>query len=269
MKIEKVLITPALAATYLKGNTSNRKEKIPVRERYVNDMVNGRWKSDTGELIKISKTGVLLDGQHRLVALIKANVGLYFHVAYGLEDSVFDVLDTGSVRNASDVFFIQGIKMGNSIPSIIANYLSFKNGNKFSKGIQKDKRATNAELLAYYQQSPEVWQSIASNAHKWYIAFAKIIHPSTLGGFYALFSEISTSQADSFFNQLASGIDITHNCIAMLRQKLLQDKMAPRKMNILLKNALIIKAWNFYRKNDMSVKLLKFSPAMEEYPTPC
>jgi hypothetical protein len=63
-------------------------------------MINNKWKQDTGECIKISKTGRILDGQHRLKAVILSNCSIYFYVATNIDDSVFDVLDTGKARNS-------------------------------------------------------------------------------------------------------------------------------------------------------------------------
>jgi hypothetical protein len=109
MEIQKKLITPARASELLQSNVKNRTPKNPVVSKYARDMANGKWKNDTFELIKISRSGVILDGQHRLMAVVKANIPIYFHVVEGVDDSVFDVLDTGSNRNASDVFKINNI----------------------------------------------------------------------------------------------------------------------------------------------------------------
>ena len=115
MKIEKILITPTMAKELLEKNINNRNVKQPVVARYAKDMIAGKWKQDTAELIKISKTGLILDGQHRLLAIVKANVSIYFHIASELEDNIFDVLDTGSIRNSCDVFNIQNIKNYNCV----------------------------------------------------------------------------------------------------------------------------------------------------------
>ena len=132
MEIKKVLITPKIANEYLKANTANRRINTPTLMRYVNEMLNGRWKTDTGEMIKISKTGVVLDGQHRLLSIVKSGVSLYFHIITGLDDKVFDVLDTGKNRNACDIFYIDGIKNANKIPSSSLAYSILFNSERAS-----------------------------------------------------------------------------------------------------------------------------------------
>ena len=60
MKIETLLITPKQASELLKQNVNNR----PLQKHRVlllfTEMMSGRWKEETGEAIKISKTNRLL-----------------------------------------------------------------------------------------------------------------------------------------------------------------------------------------------------------------
>lgn len=263
IEFSRELITPAVAEKYLQSNIFNRRVKHPVVLQYANDMKNGRWKNDTAELIKISKSGVVLDGQHRLHGVIKANTPIWFHLAKGLEDEVFDVLDTGSARNATDTFKVKGIKHDNSIPSIMSMYNLLRLGKKV--GAQKNHKSTNAVLLEQYYSDELFWQNVAKKTHQWYLSFAKIITPSFIGGFYAHFSKIDEEYAESFLIQLTTGIGIENNVINLLRNKLMQDKMSPRKMTPTLKMALIIKTWNFYINNE-EVKILKFDSIRDEFP---
>jgi uncharacterized protein with ParB-like and HNH nuclease domain len=149
MEFKRTLIMPSLAKEILEKNIKNRRIKQPTIDRYVKDMTIGKWKEDTGEVIKISKSGVVLDGQHRLTALIKANVSLFFHIAYDIEDSVYTVLDSGSLRNSSDSFKIEGVKNSNIIPSIITTHDQLSKNRLHLK--RKD-LCTDSLLEIYYQR---------------------------------------------------------------------------------------------------------------------
>jgi hypothetical protein len=81
-----------------------------------------------------------------------------------------------------------------------------------------------------------------------------------------LFVNINKDKADEFMKQLTTGVAIENEVVNMLRNKLMQDKMSPRKMPPTLKMALIIKAWNVFVKNQ-SIKLLKFDTIRDEFPT--
>ena len=266
MQIEfiKELVTPSMAEKYLQSNISNRRIKEKVVVQYANDMKNGRWKDDTAEAIKISKSGIILDGQHRLEAVKKANIPIYFLIAKGLNDDVFDVLDTGSSRNAADVFKIQGIKHENIIPSIITTYNSLGYGKRMK--VSAINKSTNAMLLEQYEEEEEFWQKVAIKTLGWYRNFAKILPPSIIGGFYAATYRINENNAQKFMNQLCTGVDIQNSVIILLRDKLMRDKLSQRKMPTNIKMALIIKSWDFFQKGK-EVKLLKFNEEQEEFPS--
>ena len=263
VEFKKVLITPSYAKQLLEANISNRRVKDPVVAQYANDIIQGRWKHDTGEVIKIFKSGKVGDGQHRLLAIIKANTPVHFHIATNIEDEVFDVLDTGSGRNSSDAFRVMGIKNENKIPSIIQFYNLLQSGKKFNN--KKGLRPTNCVLLEQYYANEKLWQEISQRSFGWYIKFAKIITPSYFGGFYAFFRELNNEKAEEFMDQLSSGINITNPVINLLRNKLMQDKLAQRKMHATIKIALIIKTWNLFVKKQ-TVQLLKYDNFKEAFP---
>lgn len=263
MEFKKMLITPFQAKGLLEANVKNRRVKQPVVARYATDMANGKWKQDTGETIKISENGVILDGQHRLLAIVKSNVSLYFHVAYDVPDDSFDVIDTGSVRNASDAFVVYGIKNSNALPSMISMHHALK--YDIPHGSQKNRKPTNSDILKMYLDHEDFWQNIGKKAMNWYEAFSKILQPSVIGSFFAFFSEINADASVEFMNQLCTGQDIKNNSIALLRQKLIQDKLSVRKMPPYLKYALIIKTWNYFRSGE-KIKILKFDVERENFP---
>lgn len=264
MNVQRKLITPELAAKLLKANVKNRRPKRNVVLKYAKDMIEGRWKVDTYELIKISKTDKILDGQHRLMAVVKANIPIYFHIVYGLEDSVFDVLDTGSVRNATDVFKINGIPLDSTLPSVIGFYYNLKDGGT-TKGQNVHIRKTNAELLEIYLLNPEYWQHIGHRAHSLYHSFAKILPPSHIGGFIAFFNDFNSDDSEEFMNQLCTGSNIKIEIINILRNKLITEKISVHKLNVTTKIAFIIKSWNAYRMK-INIKILKYTPSTDTFP---
>ena len=102
-------ITPGKAAEYLQRNTANR----PLSQRTVRDfaaaMRRGEWRV-THQGIAFDTTGALVDGQHRLAAVVEADLPVEMTVFADVPDGAFDVLDTGKRRNAADVLAIEGEK---------------------------------------------------------------------------------------------------------------------------------------------------------------
>lgn len=95
-------INPDKALLYLKFNTNNR----PFRESHVKalafDMMNGDWQV-THQGIAFDTTGRLIDGQHRLRAIIESGVPIQIQVTRGCSSSSFSILDRGANRSPSDI----------------------------------------------------------------------------------------------------------------------------------------------------------------------
>lgn len=259
MRVELVKINKEVAEKMLSINLNNRKAKEKVIAKYASEMLKGNWKDDTGELIKISKTNKLLDGQHRLKAIVKADVELQMYVAYDLNDDVFSVLDSGVVRSSKDVFHIAGAQYSALIPPIIQFSEALFNGMESNKATL----LTNVELLQKFKDNEEYYLEIASKSYLHYTQFAKILNPTTIGAFMIYFNSKSSADCALFFNELCTGRDVTNNIIFLLRNKLIEDRTGTSRMDLKYRNALIIKAWNFYRLRQ-EVKMLKYSKELEK-----
>ena len=74
MKTRVETINAERAKHYLNLNRNNRPVTESKVNQYFTEIQNGKWKEDTGEAIKISKQGFIIDGQHRLLALSKTKI---------------------------------------------------------------------------------------------------------------------------------------------------------------------------------------------------
>lgn len=95
-------ITPDTARLYLKFNNNNR----PLRKAHIRslafDITNGDWQV-THQGIAFDTTGKLIDGQHRLHAIIEAGIPIQMPVTRGCSSSSFSILDRGANRSPSDI----------------------------------------------------------------------------------------------------------------------------------------------------------------------
>lgn len=261
LKYKRELITPELAQSLLNQNTHNRNIRMPLVWQYSADMSNGKWKRNTAETIKIASSGRILDGQHRLKAVVHSNTCQYMDIVYDMDASVFDVIDTGKSRNAGDVFKISGIKNANTVPGIISVY------NRLKKSYVADTRekyvvGTNQDILKQYYENPNFWARITTETIGFYAAFAKILAPSMIGGVHAYLHEINGELSNDFMNQMCRGEDIENDTIRLLRNVLIKDKMSSRKMPPQNKLMLIVKTWNNF-VTGKEIKHLKYNPDNE------
>jgi len=101
--IEKV--TPEIAAQYLANNDGNRNIRTS-RVREISGLIQrGEWKV-THQGIAFSRDGRLLDGQHRLLACIDADMPIDIMVTRNLDQSAFKALDLHGKRTFADIFGI-------------------------------------------------------------------------------------------------------------------------------------------------------------------
>lgn len=95
-------VTPEMAFTWLERNTRNRTLRQSVVNRYASDMKAGRWMV-TGDAIGFDTNGSIVNGQHRLWAVIEADITVRMLVAFNLAPEVVAVLDDHLKRNLGDV----------------------------------------------------------------------------------------------------------------------------------------------------------------------
>jgi len=94
-------ITPKQAEKYLQFNTSNRTLRKSLVSQYARDMEHGKWKL-THQGLAFNCDGTLLDGQHRLKAIVESGVTVQMLVARGVETKHQLVMDDHAKRSAGD-----------------------------------------------------------------------------------------------------------------------------------------------------------------------
>jgi hypothetical protein len=119
-------ITPAKAAEMLEANTTNRPLSRPVVRAFADAMKRGDWMV-THQGIAFDSSGLLVDGQHRLAAVIEADLPVEMTVFTDVDEGTFDVLDTGKRRNAADVLAIEGEKSSSTLAAMVRTVWMYEN----------------------------------------------------------------------------------------------------------------------------------------------
>lgn len=101
----KVVITKEIATEMLKYNKHNRKIIKNAVDRYSKSIVDGSF-SLSNDMITFNKDGELTNGQHRLMAIQKADTPLEAYVAIDIEQT--SEMDRGQKRNIIDNIIITG-----------------------------------------------------------------------------------------------------------------------------------------------------------------
>jgi hypothetical protein len=101
MQFKTMKVTPQLAAQWLEKNAGNR----PVRRYWVDTMARSMRQGDfplTHQPVALGTNGQLLDGQHRLMAVVKSGATVELPVAFNVAPETFAYIDGGIRRSKAD-----------------------------------------------------------------------------------------------------------------------------------------------------------------------
>ena len=101
-----VEITPEIASELLKRNHSNRRLSNRTVRELASAIKRGEYQLN-GEAIKLDTEGNLLDGQHRLTAVVQSDRPIRSYMICGLAHEVFKTIDTGKRRNNADTLSLK------------------------------------------------------------------------------------------------------------------------------------------------------------------
>ena len=146
LRIDFETVDVTTAIQWLESNTRNRPVKDQIVRQYARDMKEGRWVRESTTTIKFDINGVLLDGQHRLWAVVESQSTTTFLVARGVDLAERFVQDTGSKRSVRDILVIDGVSAGN---------LEVAVANRVMESFSTSFKPTATEQIEYYREHEE------------------------------------------------------------------------------------------------------------------
>lgn len=159
LEVKQVIITPEYAEELLKMNVNNRIVRSKKVAELAEAMKRGEWEL-TNDAIVISEGNILLNGQHRLMAVVKSGVPCPFILLTGAQDSAFDVMDTPVARRISDAIARKGGKNGVKMESAITRYINIHtdllNGWETMKRFATTTSASRREVLNFYEKNEKL-----------------------------------------------------------------------------------------------------------------
>ena len=242
--VEWTRVTPEVAQHWLTFNHANRHIVLGKLHQFQTDMERGAWLND-GAPIRFAPNK-LLDGQHRLTALIQVGLTLPMVVIYGLEDETQVNMDTGRGRSPVDVLTIEGLSRWEAVVfgTAVHPLISHERGLPLSTSVRyinRDARNFYLENIDAVQRTLRVLGTVPRHPTPLTFARAATCH--------FLFSQKDPETADLFFSRLYEGEGITKTQpVYHLRNRLLNDAMTKVRRSPFEEYFAIIRAWNATRK---------------------
>lgn len=243
MKVEK--INREVALKYLESNAYNRKIVRANVDFIKNEINSGRFMMN-GQPIIFDSNGLLLDGQHRLVAVSETDKEIEVLVVRGIDRDSFKTIDTGRNRKSSDVLSIEGVSYSTTLSSAVNRILhKFHQSRTVSKtGAVKN---SNSEILKFYQDNKEELDNYANFTTSLYSSEVKIIPPAVTTAMMFLLSRENKNKARSFIREIYTGKKETDDESALsLRKRLINNKIENVKQSDTILRNLFLSAFRGY-----------------------
>ncbi|MFY0406894.1 hypothetical protein [Solicola sp. PLA-1-18] len=242
-------VDPATAETWLGLNQNNRNVRRAVVDSYARDMASGEWALN-GETLKIDQAGKLIDGQHRLSAVVQAGVTVPMIVVRGVEAEAMDTVDAGAKRTYADALKLRGETNPATLASVARRAVMWERGMRTNTGAI---RPTAREMHAFVEANPRVRTS-ADLASR--LANRERLPASVIGLCHFLFSDLDPDEANTFLLRVADGDGIAADSpIAVLRSRVTRLRITGGRINETEGLALTIRAWNAHRAGEKRTKL--------------
>lgn len=257
MKCELKTITPEWAKSMLERNVGNRALNRIHVENLAREMKKGRWKVN-GDTICVNEQK-LIDGQHRLNAVVLSGVTIQSLVVEGLPSDVFDTKDVGKRRSAGDTLSVAGKKNAFRLAATLILVDKY-----FTGRADRSVNYSNTEVEALLEKYPRVEDSILSG-----VSTKGLMPPSILDACHYLFSRKDPELADEFVEKVIKGTGLDDESPwYVLRERLVGNSLSKSKLSRPYLMALCIKAWN-HRRAGTKVRYLRWrekGDAIENYP---
>lgn len=265
MDIEQVTVTPEMAKAWLGQNTGNfRRATSRTIDAYAADMAAGRWDLN-GESIKFHPDGQLVDGQHRLLACIKAQTPFTTIVMWGVTES--RNLDRQRKRRLAD--YLRHMNETNATNLAAAINV----GYKWEQGVydtgRDDVNPTMDQALDWLDVHPGIRDS--SRFVYRFTAPPTRITSAVLAPFHLRVSEKMPVDAEEFFEGLgrAHGHAEGSPVLALRQWFLNQATSSHSEPSQRYKLAICILAWNHYLSDQTVLRGLRwrrFGAARSDFP---
>jgi hypothetical protein len=235
VQVVRRLIGPEEAAELLARNTRNRNPRQAQVAKLAADMAAGRW-SQNGETVKVAIDGTLIDGQHRMLAVVQAGVKLPMLVVEGLGISAQETIDIGAARTTGDVLRLDGMSQSTRVAAVARGVLMYRN---------KVSQLSNPEIVEFVRAETDTLQLATELSIRVHRDLGGGVAITGAAAYYLL--KVSVSDAIDFMEMFSGEIGVSRgHPVHALRSRFKGIKQRSTKNLGVIRELLpvIFKAWN-------------------------
>lgn len=242
-------ITPEMAKEWLNHNPRNRDLRPTHVEKLARDILLGEWEYN-GDPIRFDKDGNLIDGQHRLLAIVATGIPVDSDVIEGMPTSVQERVDTNRWgRTLKDVLKLRGESNATTLAAALNLIFRWQAGAVRPKA---ENNPSHGQAIALLEKHPEIRDAVAhgSRLHSLGVRMST----ATIAACWYVFSKINDEDCRDFWNAVGTGFYIDGTAASVtsgpyrLQRYLTAEMRGKHRVEQVVKHAVTIKAWNAYRR---------------------
>lgn len=263
-------ITPEYAAYLIQGSQifQNRPLSTLIVKKYADIMRRGLWKAN-GEPIILDEDGSVLNGQHRLHAVIISGQSIDAMVVRGVDQQAFDSIDKGRLRSNGDVLAIAGYNQAPALAAAASSlYRYIRAGGIVSEGgAQRSRWHADASLtlVKFVGLHPGLLDSM-----RFIRGHGKqtegLSPPALLTALHYLFGLTAGDKRDGFFDEFINNKGSKGDAVyALIQAHRSRNVVLSMKSSDQIRAAYWIKSFNSYALGHNLIQL-KWTPENNDFP---
>jgi hypothetical protein len=251
-------VTPKMAREILARNTENRNLRPAYVRQLAAAMERGEWVLN-GEPVQIAEDGMLLNGQHRLSAVVESGVTVQMVIIEGLAVSARRTMDMGTRRNLSDVLALHGKIDTTNLAAVLGLLHRYRTGARVDFASRT--APTVPQALQLLEQEPGIEEAVTDARRIYRVCRLRM----TVAAFLLyIFEEEDPGMGKRFFDAVCEPRREPEGSAAVvLRSHLDRVRAEPNyQFSSVVLLAVTIKAFNAWREG-RSVEVLSYRPGGE------
>lgn len=269
--VRMVEVTPELASKWLDPhiNRSNRKTQRNHVLSIARDITNGNWMMNAQPICftkdpfgtwEEGEEPRLLNGQHRLLAILEAGQSVEIPIAVNIPEEAFATFDTHAKRNVRSV----GPKADNRVLVAAARF-QYKEDNNIPLSSNNFPTLTASELIEVLNKHPEMGDYFGQSRRA---GMAELGSAGVMTYFLYRVNRENPALAEEFLHKIETGLNISDSSdpAGKLRRELAKTGNGPRGRSRKEQIEALIAHWQSYIRwaEKKQGKIAKSKPAAAE-----
>lgn len=266
IRVELRAVTPEWAKDVLEHLHPKNRKLTSAWKKIETAILRGGWHVN-GECIVFDRRGHLINGQHRLTAIIQSGRPLGSIIIYGVDQEAFETFDQGKRRTAADVLSVEKVENSRTLSTAL-NWQ-----RRYELNTIEDSRSesiANDLVRPMLAKHPLMTASAAFADRE---GRSKFVPPGLTAFLHYQFTKLDPQAATAFFERICNGVGVERNSWEFLLRRRLEGMQENRDQTSQIEIcALCIKVWSRIRTNEPapfgdSRSYLKWVAKTEPFPT--